>query len=282
MTTSRLSALRLRWSLILGLAAIPASAAEVSSIVAAPPVRLRFTELRRYAAPEARQGVCADAEFFWAIGNTVLAKYRRADGVRVAQWECAEGQPLIHLNAGYLFEGRLYCAHSNYPGVPNLSSIEIFDAQTLRHVGSQSFGRGHGSLTWIDRRGESWFACFVYYAKKGGEPGRGPASSEVVRFDASWRRLEGWVFPPALTERFNGYGSSGAAFGRDGRLYVTGHDATELYVLEFPSAGSTLRWTETIPVSAEGQAFAWDPSEAGVLWTILKRTREVIVGRLAE
>jgi outer membrane protein assembly factor BamB len=102
----------------------------------------------------------------------------------------------------------------------------------------------------------------------------------VIKFDADWRRLEAWVFPAGLVERFASYSSSGGAFGPDGRLYVTGHDATELYVLEFPEAGSVLRWVETIPISAEGQAFAWDPSERGVLWTILKRTREVIVGRV--
>ena len=246
-----------------------------------PPVVHRYTELRRYAVPEARQGVCANADFFWAVNNHALAKYRRADGVRVATWECEEGKPLTHINAAYLFAGRLYCSHSNYPGVPNLSSVEIFDAETLTHVGSHSFGHGYGSLTWIDRREGRWIACFVYYPQKGAEPGKDPSWSQVVKFDDEWRRLAAWVFPPALVERFDRFSCSGGAFGPEGRLYVMGHDATELYVLEFPTAGSTLRWIETIPVSAEGQAFAWDPSERGVLWTILKRTREVIVGRIS-
>jgi hypothetical protein len=34
----------------------------------------------------------------------------------------------------------LHCAHSNDPGVPTVSSIEMWDAKTLRHTGSHSFG----------------------------------------------------------------------------------------------------------------------------------------------
>lgn len=268
--------------LLLAWSGAPLKAAAEPGQKFAPPVVQRYTEVRRYEAPEARQGVCADANYFWAVSNFALAKYRREDGVRVTTWECEEGKPLTHLNAAFLFEGRLYCSHSNYPGVPNLSSVEIFDAQTLKHIGSHSFGHGYGSLTWLDRRDGLWVACFVYYPKKGAEPGKDGSWSQVVTLDANWRQIAGWVFPADLVERFAGYSSSGGAFGPDGKLYVTGHDAAELYVLEFPAAGSTLRWIETIPISAEGQAFAWDPSERGVLWTILKRTREVIVGRVAE
>jgi hypothetical protein len=53
-----------------------------------------------------------------------------------------------------------------------------------------------------------------------------------------------------------------------------------LYVLEFPAAGSVMRWIATVPIPAEGQAFGWDPDEPEMLYTILKRTREVIVGRV--
>ena len=59
------------------------------------------------------------------------------------------------------------------------------------------------------------------------------------------------------------------------------HDNPELYVLELPEAGSTLVWVDTISIPAEGQAFAWDPTEPWGIWSILKRTREVIVGRIS-
>ena len=35
-----------------------------------------------------------------------------------------------------------------------------------------------------------------------------------------------------------------------------------------------------IPITAEGQAFGWDPKEKGVLYTVGRKVREVIVGRV--
>lgn len=241
-----------------------------------------FTELRRFTAVEARQGVAADAEFLYAIGNHAVAKYRKDTAERVAGWECAEGDPLIHVNAGLVLGGILYGAHSNYPGVPHQSSIEMWDVRTLRHVGSQSFGRTDGSLTWLVRRGERWLACFVHYAKRGGEPGRGPEWTRIVEMDDSWRVTGGWSLPAPLVAALGsrGYSVSGGALGPDGRLYVTGHDETELYVLEFPAGGAELRLLGTIAVPAEGQAFAWDPVERDVVHLILKRSREIITGRI--
>jgi hypothetical protein len=53
-----------------------------------------------------------------------------------------------------------------------------------------------------------------------------------------------------------------------------------MYVLDFPEAGSVMRWIATFPIPAEGQAFAFDPGQPGVLYTVLRRTTEVIVGRV--
>jgi hypothetical protein len=176
----------------------------------------------------------------------------------------------------------LYCAHSNYPGVPMQSSIEIFDTATLKPSGSHSFGRTDGSLTWLDRRDGKWIACFVHYGTRGGEPGRGPEWTHLVEFDDQWRRLRGWTLPAELVAHIGprGYSVSGGAFGPRGFLYATGHDNPELYVLDFPSAGSVLNWIATVPITAEGQAFGWDPKDSGVLYTVARKTREIIVGRV--
>lgn len=241
-----------------------------------------YADIRRIPAPEARQGVTADAEFFYIISNHALGKYRKDTGVRVAGWECPPGEPLTHLNAGIVHEGRLYCAHSNYPGVPNLSSIEIWDTATMKHVGSHSFGRADGSFTWLDRRNGRWVACFAHYTGKGAEPGRGSEWTRLVEFDDEWRQTGGWAFPADLTQKLavRGYSVSGGAFGPDGLLYVTGHDDTALYALAMPEAGPTLKWVATIPISAQGQAFSWDPRDPSLLYTISKAGREVIVGRM--
>jgi hypothetical protein len=78
----------------------------------------------------------------------------------------------------------------------------------------------------------------------------------------------------------HGFSVSGGAFGPGGFLYVTGHDDTALYVLAMPAAGPTLKWVATIPISAQGQAFSWDPRDPHLLYTISKAGREVIAGRL--
>jgi hypothetical protein len=40
-----------------------------------------------------------------------------------------------------------------------------------------------------------------------------------------------------------------------------------------------MRWVATFPIPAEGQAFAFDPGD-GLLYAVLRRTREVVVGRV--
>jgi len=241
-----------------------------------------FAELRRIPAAEARQGVAADAAHVYAIANHAIGKYRKDTGARVAGWSCPEGEPLIHLNAGIVIGGRLYAAHSNFPGVPMWGSVETWDPVTLAPAGTVSLGRTDGSLTWIDRRQDRWLACLVHYGKKGGEPGRGPEWTRIVEFDDAWREVGGWVLPAELMAKLGarGYSCSGGAIGPQGYLYVTGHDDPELYVLAFPAQGSVLRWIATVPVPAEGQGFCWDPVEPGVIYLLSRRTKEIIVGRV--
>jgi hypothetical protein len=172
----------------------------------------RYEELRRFKAPEAGQGVAVDREFFYAINNHTIGKYRKTTGERVAQWEGGKGGEIIHINAGFVRDGRLYGIHSNFPGVPMLSSLELFDTATLKHVGSQSFGRMDGSFTWLDRVTEAtagrgngpaagrWIACFVHYGDKGAEPNRDAAWTQIIAFDDEWRRVAGWALPPDLID----------------------------------------------------------------------------------
>ncbi len=250
-----------------------------------------YTEVRRFKAPEAGQGVAVDRDYFYAINNHTIGKYRKGSGERVAGWEGGADGEIIHLNAGAIVDGRLLTVHSNYPGVPMLSSLEIFDPDTLTHTSSHSFGRMDGSFTWLDRAPRNapggaagrWIACFVHYGNRGAEPNRDGAWTQILALDDDWRRTAGWALPADLNARFGGrgYSASGGAFGPGGHLYLTGHDNTELYVVAFPKAGSVLKWIATIPFPSEGQAFCWDPHEPGTIWSIIKKTREVIVGRVS-
>lgn len=244
----------------------------------------KYDELRQVPAAEARQGVAVDDEFIFVIANHAIGKYRKDSGAKVASWECPLGQPLIHLNAGIVFGGRLYCAHSNYPGVPNLSTVEIWDPATMRHVGSHSFGRTDGSLTWLARRNNRWIACFVHYLGKGGEPGRGPEWTRLVEYDDDWRESGGWVFPHELIKILGarGYSVSGGAIGPSGYLYVTGHDDPALYVLTIPEAGPVLTWVATIPITARGQGLCWDPRDPGLLYTLSRTGQSILIGRVGQ
>lgn len=245
----------------------------------------KFTEINRFHAPEARQGVAADAEYLYVISNHDLGKYRKTTGERVRTWSCSKGDPLIHLNAGVVYEGRLYCAHSNFPGIPNTSSVEIWNPETLERIESISFGRTDGSLTWIDRRKDRWIACFVYYGDRYGVPGKGQEWTRLAEYDDDWRPTgRGWIFPPDALIHLGsrGFSVSGGAIGPDGYLFITGHDEKELLVLAFPDGGSQLKWLATVPMSGEGQSFAWDPIQAGVIHVIVKRDRLVVTGRIEQ
>lgn len=231
----------------------------------------------RFPAPEAGQGVAVDAEHFYAINNRTIGKYRKADGARVGGWVADSASPIRHLNAGVVIEGRLVCAHSNFPATPTESSVEIWDATTMKKLGGHVFATPRGSLTWAIPREENWYACFAHYKSNSD-----PALSRIVHYDAQWRELAVWSFPAELLAKFGRYSSSCGGFGPDGRLYVSGHDARELYVLELPFGGGEARWVATVPFASEGQAFAWDESQPGLLYSIQRRTKEVLVSRLAK
>ena len=95
-------------------------------------------------------------------------------------------------------------------------------------------------------------------------------NTQVVRFDEEWRVAEAWVIPEAVVERFEDMSNSGGSWGPDGRLYLTGHDPAEAYVMEIPEMGSTLEWVATVPLENTGQGIAWDRSQPDVLYAIVR------------
>jgi hypothetical protein len=237
---------------------------------------------RTFEVPEARQAVAVGERHFYAVGNRVIAKYDKQTGRRLATWEGPEGGPIQHLNSGVVVDGRLYCAHSNYPEIPMTGSVEIWDAATLAHVGSHSFGAGQGSLTWVDRHAGSWWAGFAHYSGERAEPGKDTSWTQVVQLDDRWQRLQAWVFPREVVDRFRPMSNSGASWGTDGLLYCTGHDHNDVYAMRLPKLGSTLELVRVVPVASFGQGIAWDrtPGAGRDLWGIVRDTRAVTVTRV--
>jgi hypothetical protein len=258
---------------------VPLLAASTLSIAEEGAAPRRFEEVRRFEASAARQGVAAGPRHLYAIDNRRIQKLDKRTGEVVASWEGGTGGPIIHLNSGVVLDGKLYCAHSNYPHLPMQSSVEIFDATSLEHVGSHSFGISDGSATWVDRRDGFWWVAFAHYAGRGGVPGKGPEWTRLVQYDAEWHSVAEFAFPSELIERLKPHSSSGGVWGSDGLLYVTGHDAPEVYGLRLSESSAVLELVAVVPAPIEGQGIARDPSEPGVLYGVLRSVRAVVVSR---
>ncbi|MBB5286305.1 hypothetical protein HNQ92_004465 [Rhabdobacter roseus] len=233
--------------------------------------------IREFQVEEAKQAVAVDARHFYVINNSTIRKYRKDSGELVATWDGTK-QGIVHLNSGVVLKGKLYCANSNYPDQPMTSSVEIFEVGTLRHTGTHSFGIAqHGSLTWLDQKDGYWYVGFAEYSGRQASAGRDGRWTSLVKYDRHWRQLEAWVYPKNILDRFAPMSNSGGTWGRDGLLYITGHDHPEVYVLKLPASGYTLDYLRTIPLPIAGQGIALDRTEKNkrVLWGIHRAKRTV-------
>jgi hypothetical protein len=102
----------------------------------------------------------------------------------------------------------------------------------------------------------------------------GNINTTLVKFDEDWQVAESWIFPMELIEKFEHMSNSGGSWGPDGHLYVSGHDLPEIYRLRFPEVGSILEVAESIPLNIRGQGIAWDHSNPGILYGIIRATDE--------
>jgi hypothetical protein len=245
----------------------------------AEPQQLEARLVRTYDAFDANQGVGVDRSSFYAVDNTSITKHSRASGAPLLQFAGADGGPLIHMDSGAVHNGRLYAAHSNYNESPMESSVEVFDARTMEHVGSHSFGIDRGSLTWIDRHDGSWWAAFANYDRVfDGEVYGDTDNTQVVKMNDRFEVVAGYTIPTEILDRFRPMSNSGGSWGPDGRLWLTGHDLAEAYVMEPPRAGSELRWIATVSLpGVEGQGISWDLSgPRPTLWAIKRSTKQVL------
>src|SRR5687768_3327738 len=97
-----------RLALLFASLSVTFAADPVSPLQLAPPTPgWRYEELRRIPAAEAGQAAVADREFIYAINNFTIGKYRKTSGERVTSWDGGKSGPLIHMNAGIVFDGRL-------------------------------------------------------------------------------------------------------------------------------------------------------------------------------
>jgi hypothetical protein len=245
-----------------------------ATLLSALPV---LTQIAAFDVPEAGQGVAVDAQFFYAVDDTTIAKYDKKTGARIKIRAQAKGGPLIHLDGAMVMDGKIYAPHSNYPAWPMTSSLEIFDAGTLDHIGSHSFGINWGSLTWADYRDGFWWMVFANYDQPYGPDGSkygDKLNTQLIKFTPTFQMVEAWTLPRSLLDKFDVMSNSGGSWGPDGFLYLTGHDRGEMYKMRLPAAGSVLELVATIPMNVRGQGIAWDRSNPGVIYGVIRATAD--------
>lgn len=246
------------------------------ALSAAAPAAPKLEQVAEFAIPEANQGVGIDKDHFYAVDDRAIAKYDRRTGKLVKKWEGPKEGPIIHLDSALVMDGKIYAAHSNWPFWPMTSSLEIFDAATMEHVGTHSFGIRYGSLTWVDWHDGHWWMGFANYDRPIG-PNRTPyghkVNTVVVKMTKDFQTVQMWTLPKVLLDKFEEMSNSGGSWGPDGFLYLTGHDPAELYRVRFPKAGSVLELADVIPMNIRGQGVAWDRANPGTIAGIIRATK---------
>lgn len=231
--------------------------------------------LRQVKSPAAHQAVAVDATSFFAIASQAIARYDKQTDECLVRWQAPEESNIRHLNSGVVIDGRLYCANSNWPKKPLENTIEIFDPETLEHLESKPFAEAQGAINWIDRHQAAWWIVFAFYGDA--EVRR----TRLVRYDDDWKETGRWTFPELVVQRFLPNSNSGGAFGPQGKLFLTGHDHAELYVVDVPQRAGELQYITTVPAPIAGQGIAWDPHAPGTLLGIVRARREVVFVRVS-
>ncbi len=225
-----------------------------------------LSEVQRLESKDAHQGVAVDAKHFYAIASSTISKHDRSTGQPVKRWKSTNNHPLVHLNSGMVLDGKLYCAHSNWPAKPTKNSIEIWDAATLEHRGQIELIEDALACTWIDRHAGHWWIAYAGYGST-----EEVSKSRVERYNDEWLKRGQWTFPPNVIAKFTPYSNSGGSFGPDGRLYATGHDRSEIYVFDPRTNDEKLLLHRTLPAPIFGQGIAWDRSGSQSLFGIRRR-----------
>ena len=231
--------------------------------------------VRSFDSAEAHQGVAVDGSYFYPVATTSISKHDKETGEKVAEWMPDDQTSIVHLDSGVIVDGKLYASHSNYPGIPMTSSVEVWDTETMKHIESHSFGIFRGSFTWLDRHDQFWWAGFANYDRFAVATGRDHRWTTIIKFDDNWNLLESWVLPEQVLNRMKPMSNSGGSWGPDEYLYLTGHDLAEVYKMSLPESGSELVLEEIVPITTHGQGIAWDRSQPGIFYTISRSEQMV-------
>ena len=233
-----------------------------------------WRETATLSADEATQAAAADERHVYAIASRSIAKYDRRSGQRLAESSgCA-----THLNSGFFWQGKLYCAHSNYPAKPERSELLVLDPESMELTTYHDFAGQPGSLTWAVRHDDAWWCNFAYYDADNHK-------SYLARFDDNWREQARWAYPMKLVERLGRHSLSGGIWYHE-QLLATDHDHEVLYRLALPPAAESdkpgvLELREVWPAPFAGQGIADDPVTGGLVGIVRKKKLVIFAERQA-
>lgn len=242
--------------------ALPAFAAAAKGLVYVPTDTL--------SAPEANQAAATDDRFIYAIDNVRIAKYDRFTRAKVG----TSSGDAHHLNSGFVWDGKVYAAHSNYPAKPERSEIKVLDTQSMTLSTFKDFGDYRGSLTWAVRRADGhWWCTFAHY-------GTDNAKTVLVELDGGWKELGAWTYPSDVIQDLGKMSISGGLWQGD-TLLATGHDHRVIYRLRVPKQGTVLELIDRVPSPFPGQGIAADEKTGGLVG-IDRAKRQVVFAALKE
>jgi hypothetical protein len=201
------------------------------------------------------QAAAADEQFAYAISNSKVAQYDRKTG-ELKKISTGDAE---HLNSGWIWQGKIYCAHSNFPKLPEKSDLRVYDPDTGKLTIHHSFTKSLGSLTWAIRDPENkfWWSCFAYYQKDN-------AKTYLAKMDDEFKELQRWSFPEKVVGDWDNASASCGIWDGD-TLLVTHHHFKVLYRLKVPEKGGTLEFVEALSCPFPGQGIAYDPVTKGLV-----------------
>ena len=246
----------------------PPAAEERSTLPLVP----GWTTTALLASPHATQAAAADERHLYAISSTTVAQYARPGGHLVRTATAADTQ---HLNSGFIHDGRIYCAHSNYPHEPHESDIRVFDPATGRIEVFHRFETPPGSLVWCVVRDGAWWCCFARYGDDNAETVL--VEYALGGFERERRRFR---FPPEVVADWDGMSASGGLWDGD-TLLVSHHHFRVLYRLRLPETGDRLELVEALGCPFPGQGIATDPSTGGLVGIDRPARRVVLAAPVA-
>lgn len=201
----------------------------------------------------ATQAAAATDKHVFAVSSTQVAMYDRQTGKLLA---VSEGKA-EHLNSAFVWKGKVYCAHSNYPKKPETSEVRVYDPETNKLTVFHDFKDPPGSLVWNVHDCKNWWCCFAHYQADN-------AKTILVKMTDEFKELQRWTFPKTVVDDWDKMSASGGIWEGE-TLLVSHHHFKVLYRLKLPKDGTELELVEALACPFPGQGIAADPKTGGLV-----------------